>query len=289
MGTMLLTLTICSGVSSAILSEAQVGIWQVTVLMWLGVALAIYTTSHICDAHLNPAITIAFAVIRRKSFSWKKIVPYIISQMLGGVFAGAVLYFFAYEQIAIYEERNGIERGRNGSVITASMFGEYFPNPSLFDHGNQDSFRAVSLFKAFAVEAWATSILAFIIFSLTDEVNLVINSKDSKIIVPLLIGAAIALLLSLYGPYTQAGMNPARDFGPRLIASFAGWGTVAIPGPRKGFWVYIMGPIVGALSGAALNDLIVSKLSRTIRKWKDSEVDGNNKQILDGYSKMTRN
>jgi Major intrinsic protein len=69
---------------------------------------------------------------------------------------------------------------------------------------------------------------------------------------PYFIGFTVAVLISLFAPLTQAGWNPARDFGPRLVACFAGWWSVAIPGPRFGFWVYIVGPFVGAPLGAAL-------------------------------------
>jgi glycerol uptake facilitator-like aquaporin len=63
------------------------------------------------------------------------------------------------------------------------------------------------------------------------------------------------VLISLFAPITQAGWNPARDFGPRVVAFLAGWGDIAIPGPRNGFWVYIVGPLVGGPIGAAVYDL----------------------------------
>ena len=73
----------------------------------------------------------------------------------------------------------------------------------------------------------------------------------------LLIGFTVAALISLFAPLTQAGWNPARDFGPRLVAYFAGWGEIAIPGPRAGFWAYIAGPMLGAPLGAALHELLI--------------------------------
>ena len=259
-GTFLLTLVICSVVSSAVLSGAQIGLWQVAVVCGLGVAISIYSVSHICDAHLNPAITIAFALLRYKAFSWKKIIPYIIFQLLGGILAGTVLYSFNSDAISLYEEENGIERGTNASVISAMMFGEYFPNPSLYSHLNEENLKVASLLKALAVEAWTTSILAFVIFSLTDKTNTTIGQENQKVMAPLMIGLTVAILISIYGHLTQVGMNPARDFGPRLVAASAGWGLVAIPGPRNGFWVYILGPLLGGVLGAALNDLVLSKL-----------------------------
>jgi glycerol uptake facilitator-like aquaporin len=68
-----------------------------------------------------------------------------------------------------------------------------------------------------------------------------------------IIGLGVAAIISIVAPLTQAGLNPARDFGPRLISFFLGWGEIAIPGPRDGwFIVYIAGPVVGAVIGGGL-------------------------------------
>jgi len=75
--------------------------------------------------------------------------------------------------------------------------------------------------------------------------------------VPFFVGFTVAILISLFAPLTQAGWNPARDFGPRLVAWMAGWGLAALPGPRAGFWVYIVGPLVGAPIGAVLYDTLL--------------------------------
>ena len=77
-GTFLLTLVICSVVAVSIVTSAHMGLWQVAVVCGLGVAISIYTTAHLSDAHLNPAITLAFAVVRWRTFSWKRILPYVI-------------------------------------------------------------------------------------------------------------------------------------------------------------------------------------------------------------------
>ena len=75
-------------------------------------------------------------------------------------------------------------------------------------------------------------------------------------VIPGLIGFTVAMLIALYAPLTQAGWNPARDFGPRLVAYFAGWGKVAIPGPRGGFWVYIIGPYIGGIIAGGFSEKI---------------------------------
>ena len=147
-----------------------------------------------------------------------------------------------------FEMANGIVRGAEGSQKSAMAFGEYFPNPAMFDS------LTVSPLHAFAVEAFGTAILAMVIFALTDRRNAGIPTNG---MVPFFIGFTVAALISLFAPITQAGWNPARDFGPRIVAAFAGWGEIAIPGPEGGFWVYILGPLVGAPIGALIFKLAI--------------------------------
>lgn len=102
---------------------------------------------------------------------------------------------------------------------------------------------------AFLVEALGTAVLSFVIFSLTNKKN----STAKSGYIPLLIGATVASLIASLAPLTQAGFNPARDFGPRIVAFLAGWKTVAF----QGWWVYVFGPIFGAVVGATLADKVL--------------------------------
>ena len=77
---------------------------------------------------------------------------------------------------------------------------------------------------------------------------------------PFFVGFTVALLISLFAPITQAGWNPARDFGPRVVALLDGFGDIAIPGPRGGFWIYIAGPLVGGVVGGLLYERLVRPL-----------------------------
>jgi glycerol uptake facilitator protein len=79
----------------------------------------------------------------------------------------------------------------------------------------------------------------------------------------LTIGLGVAAIISVIAPLTQAGLNPARDFGPRVISWFMGWGEIAFPGPRGGwFTVYILAPVIGALLGGGLYRLVTPLLPR---------------------------
>jgi glycerol uptake facilitator-like aquaporin len=104
----------------------------------------------------------------------------------------------------------------------------------------------VSPLHAAAVEAFGTAVLALIVFAVTARRN---SAAPAAHMAPFFIGFTVAVLISLFAPITQAGWNPARDLGPRLVALALGWGSVALPGPGGGFWVYIVGPLVGAPLG----------------------------------------
>ncbi len=268
-GTFLLVLISCSVVASAVVTGAQSGLWQVAIVCGVGVTLSIYCTAHFSDAHLNPAVTLAFSVVRFNSFSWKRVVPYILAQLLGGFCAGGVVYTLYKNAIEHYEVQHDIVRGTNASVITAMAFGEYFPNPDLFDHTNEENLAVVSTIEALFVEMWSACILVFIIFCFTDKNNTTVGSGSDKVAVPVLIGITVAIMISLYGSLTQVGMNPARDFGPRMFAAIVGWGEVAIPGPRQGFWVYIVGPLIGGVLGGGAYDIIVSNALKLAKAAKN--------------------
>jgi len=102
---------------------------------------------------------------------------------------------------------------------------------------------------AFLAEVVGTAILGFVIFALTNAKNTVMKSG----FVPPIIGLTVGSLISVMAPLTQAGFNPARDFGPRIVAYLAGWKTVAF----QGWWVYVVAPIVGAATGAFVADKVL--------------------------------
>jgi len=90
--------------------------------------------------------------------------------------------------------------------------------------------------------------------ALTSERNM---ARPPAGVTAIIIGLTVAAIISVIAPLTQAGLNPARDLGPRLVAFMFGWGEIAIPGPRNGWLlVYIVAPCVGALIGGGIQRLL---------------------------------
>jgi glycerol uptake facilitator len=256
-GTYLLVLLGCGVVHASVLTGAQSGLWQVAIVWGVAIMLAVYTVGAISGAHINPAMTLAFAVWGR--FSWRLVVPYVIAQLIGAFLAAATLFGLFNPFLKAREEEKQVVRGGPGSEITAMCYGEFFPSPgplsnaagpySLDAHERMNSM--VSELAAFLAELLGTAILAMVVFAVTDERN---PGGPPGGLAPVFIGLTVAVLISVIAPLTQACFNPARDFGPRLFSFLAGWGPIALPGPRgTGFLtVYVIAPILGAIIGSGL-------------------------------------
>lgn len=254
LGTFILVLFGVGAVHAAALTGAQSGLWQVAVVWGVAVALAIYAVGAISGAHINPAMTIAFAAFRK--FPLRKVGPYVLSQLAGAFLAAALLFAMYSGVLSRFEQSHGLVRGQAGSERSAMVYGEYFPNPAAQDPSPQ----AVSLTQAMLAEGVGTAMLAFFVFAVTDRHN---PGRPGGTLFAPFIGLAVAVIISIIAPLTQAGLNPARDFGPRLFSYLAGWGSIAIPGPRGGFFtVYILAPVVGALAGAAAYEFLLHAAMR---------------------------
>ena len=260
-GTAVIVLFGCGSVCSALYVESQIDLFGIAAVWGLGVALAVYCSANISGAHLNPAVSLAFAIYRPKAFPWRRLPWFVLFQMLGGVLGGAVNLAIYGPAIRRFEAKQGLVRGTMPSHLSAMAFGEYFPNPGLVQAGLLEP-DEISVFGALCVEAWGTFILMVVILSVIPEGEAMLL-HTSRGLIPLIIGATVTCNLFVYAPWTQAGWNPARDFGPRLVTYMAGWGAAAIPGPRNGFWIYIVGPCIGTVLGGAFHDFC---LAFSIRK-----------------------
>jgi glycerol uptake facilitator protein len=219
LGTFLLVFFGCGSVCTAVLTGALVGVFQVAIVWGLGIATAIYLTGGLSGAHLNPAVTISLAVYRR--FPVRKIAPYIAAQLLGAFMASAVLFVIFAGVIGAFEKTHGIVRGEPGSEASAMIFGEYFPNPG-GKPLTEDLRHTMPPWRAFIAEVIGTGVLLLVILGVTDKRN----TAFPKMLTGPTIGLTVTLLISILGPLTMACFNPARDLGPRLFSSFAGWGMI---------------------------------------------------------------
>jgi glycerol uptake facilitator protein len=237
LGVFILVFIGISTVAVSVLFNAPSGILQIGLIWGIGVTLAIYATRHLSCAHLNPAVSVGMAIAGRMKL--RKLPIYVLAQFMGGIAAGAIVLMVFHGFIIVFESTNNIVRGTADSIRTAMIFGDYFPNPGLGDVRF-----TVSTSTAFFSEALGTFLLISMIFLLTEGCNL---GKPNEGVSPIFIGATLTVLICIFSPLTQASFNPARDFGPKLIAYFAGWNAIAIPGPNGGvFVVYILAPVFGA-------------------------------------------
>jgi len=245
-GTFILVFFGCGSVCAAVTTGAEVGVFQVAIVWGLGIATAIYLTAALSGAHLNPAVTISLAAWG--GFPGSRVPGYIATQIVAAFVAAALLYVIFGGAIAGFETGNDIVRGQAGSEASAMVFGEYFPNPQGKPLAQADPDR-MPWWRAFAAEVTGTAFLLLVIFCTTDA-----NNKDRpQILTAATIGLTITMLICLLGPLTMACFNPARDLGPRLFSSLAGWNTIPFTANGTGwFTVYIAAPIIGGWLGGLI-------------------------------------
>ena len=250
-GTFILVFFGTATVAVSVLFNAPSGVVQISLVWGIGVTLAIYATRHLSCAHLNPAVSLGMVLAGR--MHPRLLILYWFAQLCGAIAAGACLLLVFHSSISSYEAAHAITRGTLSSVKTAMLFGEYFPNP-----GFSLPWFEVSRGTAMLVEGLGTFILVTMIFLLTEGCNV---GRPGEVLAPIFIGATVSALIAITAPLTQTGINPARDFGPRIIAYFAGWNTIAIPGPQNGFfWVYIAAPLIGGGGAAGFFRFILAPL-----------------------------
>ena len=198
-------------------SKAEDAGWIVITLAWgLAVTMGIYAVGSISGAHLNPAVTLAMAVIG--NLPWSDVVPYIAAQLLGA-FIGAVLVWLTYLPHWSKTDDPGIKLG-----VFATAPAIYSPVANL-----------------------VTEIIGS--FMLLFGILCIGRNEMVPGLAPIAVGLLIVVIgMSLGGP-TGYAINPARDLGPRIAHA-------VLPIPGKGgsqwnyAWVPVLGPLVGSVLGA---------------------------------------
>jgi glycerol uptake facilitator protein len=207
------------------------GFTNITLAWGLAVAMAVYLTAKISGAHLNPAVTVAFAVCR--GFPWRKVAPYSLAQTIGG-FAGAVVVYLEYRP-AFMRFDPALER-------TAGVFTTFPAFPELPMAGFLD-------------QILGTALLLLLIAAFTDERNL----TPPVWLTPLLIGLVVVVIGMSFGSLHGYAINPARDFGPRLLTVVAGFRNNGLTDGSNQFLVPLIGPLVGGVLGVAAYDLLIGR------------------------------
>jgi MIP family channel proteins len=239
LGTAVLILFGTGVVAQFVLSGGGAGSYLGINLAWgLGVVMGVYVAGGISGAHLNPAVTLASAVLR--GFPWSKVLPYALAQT-AGAFAGASVTYLTYREA--FARFDGGIRQVTGPKGTAGIFATY---PQDF----------LSLTGGLVDQIVGTAILILVIFAFTDRRNV---APDPKY-VPVLVGALVVASGACFGFNSGYAITPARDLGPRLFTFLFGWGPSVFTAGGGWWWVPIVGPCVGAVLGGFVYDLFITRL-----------------------------
>lgn len=218
-GTFWLVLGGCgSAVLAAGFPDVGIGLLGVAFAFGLTVLTMAYAIGHISGCHLNPAVSIGLWSGGR--FPANQLFPYIVSQVLGAVVAGGVLYLIA--------------SGKPGFELSAGLasngYGAHSPG-------------GYSLLAALITEVVMTMMFLIIILGATDK-------RAPQGFAPIAIGLGLTLIHLISIPVTNTSVNPARSTG---VALFVGdWAVAQL-------WLFWVAPIVGGVLGAGVYRLLGSE------------------------------
>jgi len=197
-----------------------------------GVMLGVYVAGRISGAHLNPAVTLAFAVY--EGFPWRKVAPFVLAQTLGA-FVAALIVRFVYADFIRSVDPNLTD--------TQGIFSTSPGDPT-------------TITTAFFDQVVGTAILVFVIFALVHPRN----KGPLSNMAPFMIGILVVGIGMAWGANAGYAINPARDFGPRLASWITGYETAWVTGDGTPYWwLPIVAPLVGALVGGGLFKLLIDR------------------------------
>jgi aquaporin Z len=203
-GTFLLVLVAAGGGVVAAMSGGKVTLGMMVVAPGIMVMAIIYFMGAVSGAHLNPAVTLAFAL--RQDFPWKRVPGYMLAQVIGGISA---------------------------AVFLRAMFGTVGALGATLPGGG------VTGGKALAMEVVLTAGLVNTILGTASGAR---NTGTNGAIA---VGGYIALAGLWATPVSGASMNPVRSLAPDVVR-----------GNFHTTWIYLVGPLVGALIGVAFERIL---------------------------------
>jgi len=222
LGTMILVLLGNGVVAGVVLkrSKAEASGWMVITAGWAFAVMAGVFTSIACgssDAHLNPAVTLGFAV---RAGDFGKVMPYIGAQMLGGVVGAALVWLHYFPH---WKETSDAP-GKLACFCTAPAIRSVIPN--------------------LMSEIIGTFVLVFVVGAIFSKR---VAATGPGSLGPYLVGSLVwGIGLSLGGT-TGYAINPARDLAPRVAHAI-----LPVAGKGGSDWGYAPIPVVGPLLGGAL-------------------------------------
>ncbi|CAG2105408.1 unnamed protein product [Medioppia subpectinata] len=242
LGTYMLMLIGCSATCAYVLNikgipDKHVDYAGVNYCWGFGAFVGICASMAISGGHINPAVSIAFATLKR--FPWQKVGPYILAQVVGAFLGTATAYLVYVDQINTQHDldplRNNTDLRAFGHALSTGGIFSTYPAP----HS--------TLLVCIIDQVVATCSLLISVCVVVDKNNL----NVPMYLQPFLLAFVIATHAQAFGFNTGCGMNPARDFGPRLFTAIAGWGfNVFSPLDGHYWWtVGIVGPTIGAVLG----------------------------------------
>lgn len=236
LGTLVLIMFGTGVVAQVVLGKGDFGDTLAINIGWgLAVVMGVYVAAGVSGAHLNPAVTLALAVLR--GFPWRKVVPYAAAQLAGAFVAAAVVWVTYRGALDAFD---GGTRQVLGPQGTAGIFATY---PQAW----------LGIWGGLVDQIVGTALLVGVIFAISDTRNAPPPAGLAPVIVGLLV-VAIGLSFGLNAGYA---INPARDLGPRLLTAVAGWGGEVFRAGGGWWWVPIVGPLIGGVIGGWIYDACV--------------------------------
>jgi aquaporin Z len=193
-----------------------IGFVGVSLAFGLTVMTMAYAIGHISGCHLNPAVTIGLVIAGRHPKS--EALPYIITQVIGGIAGAAVLYLIA-------SGKTGFSASESG--FASNGFGDLSPG-------------GYTMLAALVAEIVLTFFFLLIILGATDK-------RAPAGFAPIAIGLGLTLIHLIGIPVTNLSVNPARSTAPAL---FAGGAYISQ------LWLFWLAPIIGAALAGIVYPLI---------------------------------
>ena len=196
-----------------------IGLVGVSLAFGLTVVTGAYALGHISGGHFNPAVS--FGLWAGGRFAARDLLPYIVAQVAGAIFAGFILMQIASGNATFTVDPNA------AGAFASNGYGALSPG-------------GYSVAAAFLCEVVMTAMFLVVILGATDP-------RAPAGFAPIAIGLALTLIHLISIPVTNTSVNPARSTG---VALFAGAGAISQ------LWLFWLAPILGGLLGGYLHRML---------------------------------